>query len=224
MAVALRVGLLVPASNTTLARELAGWLPAGSTVAARGIPNAGILTHESLVAYASASLAEARLLPPEAEVVAYGCMAAGFLGGPGADRALAERIAEATGRPVVTTAAAMVAALGAAGIGRVDLVTPYAEEVNAGLVAFLAAFGIAAGRIGRLPAPDVAALSRLTAADVAAAVRSIADGDGEAIVVACTQLPTAEVLAPLSRACGKPVMSANRATALGVVSGAREAA
>lgn len=217
MTTALTVGLLTPASNTTMAGELRGWLAERSAVLARGIPNPGMITRESLPDYMEASLAEARRLPDSIAVLAYGCMAAGFLGGPEADRALAERMAAATGRPVVTTSAAMVAQLREAGVHRVDLVTPYADAVNAGLVAFLAATGIAVAGLERLPAPDLAALCRLTAEDVAAATRRAAGGKGEAIVIACTQLPTATVLEALNAACGKPVLSANRATALALL-------
>jgi maleate isomerase len=205
----MRIGLMVPASNTTMERELLGCLPAGATCEVRRIRiGAGMITAESLPAYQDAAYSEARGFPRGLEAIAYGCTAAGFLGGPKADRDQAERIAAETGAPVVTAAAAMVAELRAVAAARVDVVSPYPESVNAGLVAFLAAEGIVANRIERLPAPDVAALCRLTPEDVAGAARRLIGSAGDAIFIACTQLPTAPVLAALNQACGKPVLSA----------------
>jgi maleate cis-trans isomerase len=214
MVTPLSVGLIVPINNTTMERELLGWLPGGSTCITLRIPRGkGLLTREVLPAYQDASLALARTFPPSLDIIAYGCTAAGFLGGPGTDKALAERIEATTGTPVVTTARAMVAELLRARVRRVDLVTPYSDAINAGLAALLADAAIAIGRLERLEVTDVDALGRLTAEDVAAAARRLAGADGDAIFIACSQLPTATVLAPLSDACGKPVLSSIQATA-----------
>ena len=214
----LRVGLIVPINNTTMERELLGALPPGSSCVTLRIPRGkGLLTREVLPAYQDASLALAREFPAALDIIAYGCTAAGFLAGPPADAALAARIEAATGTAVVTTARAMVAELLAASVRRVDLVTPYADAVNQGLEAFLAASAIAVGRIERLPAPDVDALGRLTADDVAAAARRLTGSDSDAIFIACSQLPTATVLGPLREACGKPVLSSIQATAAQVL-------
>jgi maleate cis-trans isomerase len=219
----LRVGLIVPINNTTMERELLGWLPAGSTCRTLRIPRGkGMLTREVVPAYQDASLALARGFPPSLDIIAYGCTAAGFLAGPQADAALATRIAAATGTPVVTTARAMVAELLAASVRVVDLVTPYSDAVNQGLAAFLAAADIAVGRIERLAAPDVDALGRLTAADVAAAAGCLISSASDAIFIACSQLPTATVLSPLREACGKPVLSSIQATAAQVMLAVRQ--
>jgi maleate cis-trans isomerase len=210
----LHAGLIVPINNTTMERELLGWLPPGSTCITLRIPRGkGLLTREVIPAYQDASLALAEGFPPGLDVIAYGCTAAGFIAGPAADGAIAARIGAVTGAPVVTTARAMVAELVALKARRVDLVTPYSDAVNEGLCAFLAAAGIAAGRIERLPAPDVDALGRLTADDVMAATRRLIGSDSDAIFIACSQLPTATVLGPLTAVCGKPVLSSIQATA-----------
>jgi maleate cis-trans isomerase len=225
MVTPLRVGLIVPINNTTMERELLGWLPEGSTCITLRIPRGkGLLTREVLPAYQDASVALARTFAPSLDIIAYGCTAAGFLAGPGTDAALAERIEAATGTPVVTTARAMVAELLGASVRRVDLVTPYSDAINQGLVAFLADAAITIGRLERLEAADVDALGRLTAEDVVTAARRLIGADGDAIFIACSQLPTAAVLAPLSDACGKPVLSSIRATAAQVMLGVRQRA
>lgn len=74
-------------------------------------------------------------------MVAYGCTAAGFIAGPRGEAQLAEELAAITGKPVVTTARSMVAALQAAAARRIALVTPYSDEVNRNLGLFLAEGG-----------------------------------------------------------------------------------
>jgi len=207
-------GLIVPINNTTMERELLAWLPAGSTCTTLRIPRGkGMLTLEAIPAYQQASRDLARGFPAGLDIIAYGCTAAGFLAGPAADAGLAAAIAADTGTPVVTTARAMVNRLAAIGVTRVDLATPYSDAVNAGLASFMADAGIAIARIARLHAPDVEALGRLTEADVTQAARTLAGSDGEAVFIACSQLPTAAILAPLRAELGKPVLSSIQATA-----------
>ena len=58
---ALRVGLMVPANNTTMQVELPAWLPAGSTVTTVKIPRGqGLLTLDQIPAYRDAAIALAR--------------------------------------------------------------------------------------------------------------------------------------------------------------------
>ena len=48
----IKVGLMVPANNTTMEIELAAWLPAGSAVTTVKIPRGpGLLTKDTLPAY-----------------------------------------------------------------------------------------------------------------------------------------------------------------------------
>ncbi|OYW10120.1 MAG: hypothetical protein B7Z53_01625, partial [Rhodospirillales bacterium 12-71-4] len=84
MARAIRVGLMVPATNTTMEREMLGFLPEGSTVTRIGIPRTtGLLTRETMPAYrdAAVQLAAEHFSPATHDVLAYGCTAAGFIAG-----------------------------------------------------------------------------------------------------------------------------------------------
>ena len=220
----LRVCLMVPANNTTMERELLGWLPPGSTCQTLRIPRGpGLLDRDTIPAYRAAALETARAATTPVDVVAYGCTAAGFISGPAADAELARRIGEICGAPVVTTAGAMVDELAATGARRVGLVTPYSDAVNAGLVAYLEAFGLEAASVSRLDAPDVQALGRLAEADVDEAALRLAGDDLDAVFIACSQLPTARLLAPLRAALGVPVLSSIQATAARILGGVQVA-
>ena len=83
---------MVPANNTTMERELAAWLPEGSTVTTVKIPRGeGLLTRDTIPAYRDRAIALARkhFSGGEVELLAYGCTAAGFLSGPVGDAELA---------------------------------------------------------------------------------------------------------------------------------------
>src|ERR1700752_2630675 len=114
MSTPLKVGLMVPANNTTMEIELAAWLPAGSTGTTVKIPRGqGLLTKETLPAYRDSAIAVARshFADGNHDLIAYGCTAAGFISGPAGDAELSAMLTDAPGLPVVTTARAIVSAL-----------------------------------------------------------------------------------------------------------------
>jgi len=211
----LKVGLMVPINNSTMERELAAWLPAGSTCVREGIPRGkGMLSAETLPEYKAQALKLAeRFADPSIDVVAYGCTAAGFIGGPAADARLQVELGEITGKPVFTVARSMVLALQGVGAQNIALVTPYLDEVNDRLKAFLADGGISVRRFASFYAQNVDELGRITAPQVAQLARETMDDGCDALFIACTQLPTHAVLADLGRELGRPAFSAIQVTA-----------
>ena len=215
MTQALHVGLLVPANNTTMERELPAWLPAGSTCRTLRIPRGkGMLTRETLPEYRANALALAEsLADPGIDVVAYGCTAAGFISGPAADAKLQADLNSVTGKPVVTVARSMVLALQEAGARDIALVTPYLDAVNDQLKAFLAAGGIRTRRFNSFYAKDVDELGRIEAPAVARLARETMDDGCDALFIACSQLPTRDILGDLERELGRPALSSIQVTA-----------
>ena len=211
----LHVGLMVPANNTTMAIELPAWLPPGSHCDTHKVPRgAGLLTRETVPPYVDAAIELARgFAATTPDLIAYGCTAAGFLMGPQADAALSARLAEVTGRPVVTTANAMIEVLQRCGAARIAVVTPYTDEVNRQLVDYLARNDIEVARLETLGATDTASLGRITADEVDALARATVADDHEALFIACSQLPTHAILDGLRRDLGRPVWSSIAATA-----------
>jgi maleate isomerase len=216
MAAPLRVGLMVPANNTTMEVELAAWLPPGSIITTVKIPRGqGLLTKDTIPAYRDSAIALARqhFAGGGLDLIAYGCTAAGFISGPAGDAELAAMLTAATGLPVVTTARAMVSALQHEGAKRIAVVTPYHDAVNAQLTAFLADGGINVVRLETFRAPDVDALGRITADEVRALARTTMGSDCDALFIGCSQLPTHAILAGLETEFDRPAWSSIRATA-----------
>jgi maleate cis-trans isomerase len=212
----LKVGLMVPANNTTMEVELAAWLPAGSTITTVKIPRGqGLLTRETLPAYrdSAIALARAHFADGQHDLIAYGCTAAGFISGPAGDAELQAKLTEATGLPVVTTACAMVSALQHDGAKRIAVVTPYHDEVNRQLAAFLADGGISVVRMDTFRAPDVVALGRITAEQVRDLSRATMGPDCDGMFIGCSQLPTHAILDELRTEFKRPTWSSICATA-----------
>jgi maleate cis-trans isomerase len=215
MAAALKAGLMVPMNNTTMERELLAWLPAGSTCVTLRIPRSrGLLTAETMPAYKAQALAlAAQFSGRELDVIVYGCTAAGFIAGPAGDAQLAEELVRATGRPVVTTARSMVLALQEAKAKDIALVTPYLDTVNERLKAFLADGDIRVKRFNSFYAANVEELGRIQADAVARLSRETMDDECDALFIACSQLPSFEIIEELRREFGRPVWSSVQATA-----------
>ena len=223
MTTALKVGLMVPANNTTMEREMLAWLPAGSTCATLRIPRGkGMLTAESIPEYKARALSLARRFADmDLDVVAYGCTAASFISGPEGDAQLARELAEITGKPVVTTAQAMVIALREENAQDIALVTPYTDPVNTQLKAYLTNSGVRVQRFNSFFAADVEALGRIQADAVARLAGETMDDACAAMFIACSQLPTYEILDGLRSRFGRPVLSSVQATAWQVTRAAR---
>lgn len=215
MSIAHRVGLMVPINNTTMEKELLAWLPAGSHCDTRKIPRGqGLLTRETIPAYKAQALEIAKqFVGQPIELLAYGCTAASFLSGPQEDAELCDQLSNTLGKPVVTTARAMVLALQAKGAQRIALVTPYLDEVNQQLQRYLAQSDIEVAAFDTLRAADVHALGQITSAQVAAMARQVMREDCDALFIACSQLPTHDILLSLSQSFGRPVLSSIQATA-----------
>ena len=209
------IALMVPINNTTMATELAGWLPTGTDCQTLKIPRGqGLLTRETIPAYKAQALALAQTLVGQpVQALAYGCTAASFLSGAQGDTELCAELTQLIGKPVVTTASAMVKALQAQGAQRIGLVTPYHDEVNDQLKRFLADGGIEVLAFDSLRAPNVDALGRITSTEVAQMARQVMTDGCDAMFIACSQLPTFDILQTLSAEFGRPVLSSIQSTA-----------
>jgi maleate cis-trans isomerase len=216
MAKALRVGLLVPANNTTMARELPQWMPPGTTCTTLLIPRQkGLLTLADIPAYVDKAIEMAQSLRDDkVDVVVYGCTAAGILAGPERDAAIAASLERVVGRPTVTTAGSMNASMQNSGVRNIALVTPYADAVNENLKRFLAAVGVSVQTLSSFAVADVDALGRITGNEVEARAQAVMTNRCDGMFIACSQLPTFGVVERLQERFKRPVMSSIKATAL----------
>jgi maleate isomerase len=143
-------------------------------------------------------------------VTAYLCTSASFVSGVAGEARMRAAMEAGGARHAITTSGALLEAVRALGARRLAVGTPYDAALTERLVAFLDEAGVATsgtrhlglgGDIWRLRADAVRELARGLPLDGA-----------DAVFLACTNLPTYDVIASLEAELGVPVLSANLVT------------
>lgn len=141
---------------------------------------------------------------------AFACTSGSFVKGRAGERAAAAALADAGGAPGITTSGSIVAALEHLGARKVAIATPYDAAITAKLADFLVENSIEVTGVVNLGMDsDMWTVPYTRTAEM---IRQANSPDADAIVVSCTNLPTYDLIAPLERELGKPVISANQAT------------
>ncbi|MFF2347795.1 Asp/Glu/hydantoin racemase [Pseudarthrobacter sp. NPDC058119] len=144
-------------------------------------------------------------------VMAYACTSGSFVNGVSGARHISKVMAAAADAHGVSTSEALLEALEYLGASRVVVITPYVADLTLRLGDFLeeAGHSVAAqaelgldGGIWQVPYQTTCDLIR--GADVP---------EADVVFISCTNLPTYDIIAPLERELGKPVLSANQVTA-----------
>jgi maleate isomerase len=224
----MRIGQIVPSSNTTMETEI----PAIFGARARTRPADGSFTFhssrmrmkrvvkEELEAMDRDSLRCAEELADAAvDVVGYACLVAIMSMGRGyhlvSEARLAKRMQEAgSPAPAITSAGALINELRLAGVRSVSLVAPYVQPLTDLVVDYIEHEGIRVIDSIALCIADNLAVGRRDPADLLSDIGRLNTQGADAVVIsACVQMPS---LAAISRAedqLGLPVTSAAVCTA-----------
>jgi len=167
--------IVVPENNTTMEPEISVLCPALVPIAVAGVKRpARTLLLEDLPAYTEATLdAIAPFAAESFDLVIHGCTAAGFLGGPGSNAQMVERLRERSRATVVSTAGAMIDALRSAGVSETAVVTPYLQPVNDGLRDYLKKSGIRVETLNSFFCKTTAELGAITEEQVLELARRV---------------------------------------------------
>src|ERR1700674_881977 len=211
----IKVLIVVPENNTTMEPEISALCPALAPIqVARVKRPARTLLLEDLPAYAEATLGAIEPCAAEPlDLVIYGCTAAGFLGGPGSNARMVERLRERTRAIAVSTAGAMIDALRSAGVSATAVVTPYLQPVNDGLRDYLESSGIAVETLNSFFCKTTAELGAVTEDQVIELAQRTVTPQSKSLFLACSQLPTLNAIAQLRRERDIPVWASIQATA-----------
>lgn len=208
----MRIGLIVPSSNTTMESEFHAMKPEGVSIhtARMRLEEA---TPEALMRMAEDALRAAELLKTaNVDVIIYGCTTGSLVGGGEWEEGLAREIEGETGVETITTARAVVEAIRAFNMKRVCVATPYIRELDELEVKFLREQGIEVSAIKGLGIrrnTEIGSLPPWASYRLAKeAYREEADG----IFISCTNFRTLEAIEPLEREFGKPVVTSNQAS------------
>lgn len=207
------IGVVAP-FDFALDRELWRWVPDDISLHITRMPYAPLpatlemAVHISDPALVAQGVTDVRAVSPL--VMAYACTSGSFIGGLAGEAALVSAMTEAGAPAAVTTSGALLEALHHLELSRIATVTPYVADLTVGLSSYLAEAGvevIAAAGLGLTS--DIWTVHYDVTAGL---VRDTDTADAQAVFISCTNLPTYDVIAPLERELGKPVLTANQVT------------
>jgi maleate cis-trans isomerase len=207
--------LVVPENNTTMEPEMNALCPEFAPfMVARVKRPARTLVRDDLPAYRQSTLeAVEPFLSEKPDLVVYGCTAAGFLGGRAGNASMVEALRDRTGAAVVSTAEAMEQVLRHENVQETAVVTPYLAAVNDGLQEVLGEAGVAVETLDSFFCETTAALGRITEEEVSEKALTTVTPRSQALFIACSQLPTLNVVPALRARLGIPIWSSITATA-----------
>jgi maleate isomerase len=211
-----RVGLMIPSSNTMMEADFTRDLPAGTALhTARMFMADTTAAGENRMLDEFALPAARDLGTARPDVVVFGCTSAGALRGNDYDARLCAQISELTGAPVVSTIASVRAAIEASGAASVGVITPYVEELNEKIRASIEADGTRVAAIAGLGISENFVIAEVTGADIVAfAVRALGDlaagGGIDLAFASCTNFGAMAARAAIAARLGVPVITSNQ--------------
>ena len=205
----LRLGIIVPSGNVIAEPQIRAMLPAGvgaliTRLALRGSSEAELRRMEAGVEDAARLLADAQV-----DRIVFHCTAVTTFS-PEAGPAIRERIRVATGIPGLVTSDALAAAFRALRVRRVVLLSPYIAPVHRREIAFLEHLGLEIVGEAALGIDTNDAMARLSPGELEEWTLAQRDDRADGYFLSCTALRTAELIAPLERQLGRPVLTSNQ--------------
>lgn len=207
------IGVIAP-FDLALERELWRWIPLEVSLHLARTPYEPVpvsLAMAELVSDAVHLTAATRnVLHVEPEVVAYLCNSGSFIKGIDYERSLCDTICRAGAANAVTTSGALLEAVRHLDIGRISIMTPYDELLTGKLRDFLDEAGCGVVRSEHLGLGG--GIWKVNYRTIAERILGADDPKAEAIFVSCTNLPTYDIIEPLEKMLGKPILTANQLT------------
>jgi maleate isomerase len=206
-----RIGLIIPSSNRLTEPQMRRYAPPGVEVHVTRLRMTGP-SHVPL-AQLMPRIVEATLALADAhcDVIVFHCTASSMEAGLAGERQVLEAMSGATRSQVTTTASATLAAMRALDIKRVVLISPYVAATHQHEVEFLSQAGlnVVGGRALGLPGGDQ--YITVSPAEWLRIAQDDVSNDADGVFLSCTNIHSPEVIEPLERAIGRPVVTSNQA-------------
>ncbi len=216
----LKIGVLIPSTNTVAEPELWSVLPDGVTVHVGrmlvtrtevGTDEGYLYLNEQMMAALEPTLDN--LLTCRPDHLALGMSAMSMVGGPDADADLRSRLQAAAGVPVTSGPAALVAALHTVGAERIAVISPFQPAVHREAVGYFTAsrFGVEADH--SFLATSTLGIAQIDRSEIRGALDAVDSNRIDAVVQPGTNLAMAHAAAAAEWWLGKPVLHVNTAMA-----------
>lgn len=207
------IGIIAP-FDLALERELWRWTPLDVSLHLARTPFEPVPVSLEMAELVSdprhVQAATRDVLGVDPEVVAYLCTSGSFIHGLDHEERLRRSILAAGAPEAVTTSGALAEAVRTLGLERVSVITPYDADLTDRLVAFLGELGVSVPRRHHLGLGG--GIWRVNYRTVAELILAADAPEAQAVFVSCTNLPTYDIIEPLERRLGKPLLTANQLT------------
>lgn len=209
-----RIGIGTPQANPTVEAEFRQLLPADVQFVTTRLTSPSPSVRARLVNYIENLGASLETFGGMSlDVCCFACTGSSYLVGyDGEQRALAG-VAE-FGYPVLTATAAIESRLRQLGAVNIAMVAPYPPWLLDSARAYWTGRGFTVRHLARVAtrsSEDTTTIYELTSADALAALRALDTAGADAIVFSGTGMPSADILAEVSRLTGRPALCSNSA-------------
>ena len=208
-----RLGVIHPSRGWTPEHEWPRMLPRGVSHLVARMPLKAT-TPEELMKMGKHAIEAARMLASASvDLICYGCTVETVLQGIEYDRKLTRELEEATGIPAKTMAGGVLEALKELNARKIAIVTPYIEEINRQEKSFMEALGFEVVYEKGLGISETLEIAKISPGTVyRLGMEAIAKApEADTLFFSCGNMRTIEVLSPLERDTGRPVISSNQA-------------
>jgi maleate isomerase len=208
-----RVGLLIPSSNTVMEVDFYRHLPHDVTL------HTGRMYMESTTPEGEGLMLDEYALPSardvgtvKPDIVVFGCTSAGALRGNAYDQELCGRIGDATGAIVVSVIKAVREAITRRSVARIGVITPYVDALNEKIQASIEEDGVEVAAIHGLGITENVAIAAVTPDEIAGfAEAKLGRLHVDLVFASCTNLRAVDAIAMIESRLGVPAMSSNSA-------------
>lgn len=217
----LRLGMLTPSSNTVLepvCATMVAALPDTSVHFSRFTVTRIAMDDSALGQFNTGPMVKAAKLLAEAkvDVIAWNGTSASWLG-LDSDHALVREIEAETGIKAATCVLSMMDALKALGAKTYALVTPYTADVQSEIVNNLSVLGYECAAETHFDISDNFSFGNVPEKQIEDALRSVCAAKPDAVIVLCTNLAGAPVVARVESDTGVPILDSVTLTMWGAL-------
>jgi maleate isomerase len=212
-----RIGSLIPSSNTVQEREFSAALPKEISLHISRLKLTHVEAESTIKVVEKLEEGALTLADADVDVLLLGLTAPSSRKGMGYDKVLKKMMEDASGKPATTAATATIEALNLLGVKKLAFCAPWTDEINQFSVRFLEENGFtvpAHQALGIAKNLDIGRLDSSSAIEMALAIDS---DQMDAIMLACGNWFTMEVIQTLEEKLGKPVMTTNQVSLWGAL-------
>jgi maleate isomerase len=205
------IGLVLLSTDLTLERDIEHMIPTGkvATYITR-VSYDNPMTVENLATMETGLVqAAVDLLPGvQLDAIAFACTSGSIAIGP--DKVFARLREGQPGVPATTPITAAMDGCKHLGISKIALLTPYHDEINQPILSFVEQSGIEVQSMSTFDMDSDIDVARIPTHAIIEAARRADHKNAEAVFLSCTALRSAQCIAVLEDALGKPVLTSNQ--------------